>query len=368
MKELQEACLSDVLKAISLDDNDSEQYFIASLVYGCMGDLDNALLYAFEASKRSIFDSRPYHMTFLVFVAKNLIDEALRVLADMEHEFPSDFSIILNKVEMDHYLYGPEVALASIKTALETWYQLFNHTFSNLESQEGDDKTTNSLPGRSIIRTIFPRKDNPDTRSVFWLFNTSKTPKFQSQMTFSFFNDIKDSIILLALLLQKMAMIYLELRSYESAKKCIDDIKSLGYVFPEVYLLDAMYHKGIGSVEKYEEYLETALYLNPNHVESLHQLVLFYLEQYDKFDDQKSKLMNLELAEETARHLVKVSPKNFISWQVLGRVLHEMNVDIGESLSCFSRALELKDFVSIIPFKRIVRRLKPNDLNVKTVV
>lgn len=358
---------NSILTAISLDDNDHELYFYAALIFALLDDLDNALLYSFQASKRSLFDSRPYHMMFLVFLNKGLFDEALKVLTDMEHEFPADFGIILNKIDFDFNFYGAESALSTARQALDRWFNIFSGTFFSQDKKSGIqiNFAATLTPLMDIFKTssgdIF---ETPKSN----ISNGSKVTATELKLNISYPHDRQDALLLLNSIILKMAEIYLEMKNYELCIKYINDIHTLGYMFPEVFLIKAKYFKSQQNREKCRECLETANFLNPNHFGVLHDLSIFYLEEYSQGQgpQKQKRSLYISLAEESARKLVSVAPKNFISWQCLGQILNELDNN-EESLYCLNRALELENFSNKIPFKNIFRRLRANDRNVETI-
>ncbi|KAF0988128.1 hypothetical protein HZS_7778 [Henneguya salminicola] len=368
---------TDILKALELDDKDHEIYFYAALIFALSDETDIALSYSFEATRRSLFDPRPYHLMFLILVSKRLYDEAIKVIMDIEHEFPSDFGVLINKINFEHYYYGPETALNSIRNALEMWHGMYSFSSVNAFSDEPDgDKSSPQEAYLSISEIInkshsdrLNKEQYTELATFSELFKIQKT---NMKIVLTSPHDVKESIILLILLFQKLAEIYLDTKDMEGLSKCLSDILSLGYTCPEVFLTQAKYYKALDEPKKCKECIETALYLEPNHVDSLYYLTLHCLEEYEKEQSEHSNDLQqtrqyLISAEENARRLVKVAPKNFISWQCLGKVLHETG-NHEESAYCLNRALELERFFSILPFKTVFRRFKPSDINISNVI
>lgn len=362
---------ADILWALELDDNNHEVYFYAGLIFVLLDEPESAFYYACQATKRSIFDVRPYHLLFLVLVYRRLYEDAIQVLVDSEREFPHDFGLLLNKINFERYYYGPETALGSAKSVLEIWHSLYTKSIVTCQSEPGTgsrssagQRSTPALPLSVKSEKAFPLEQPLVIEGAVLTVEDTKIVLSAPQ-------EIKDASLFLTILMTTMADLYYAIGDTEGLQNSLNEIFSLGLTSPDAFAMKAKFHAAKGERDQIRECLETALFLEPNHITSLYQYVQFCLEELDVYNknesDNHSVHEDLVLAEETARHLVKVDARNFISWQCLGKVLHEAGKQ-DESAYCLKRALELESFCSILPFKTIFRHYRPSDANLTNVV
>ncbi|KAF1744003.1 hypothetical protein MXB_2352, partial [Myxobolus squamalis] len=188
-------------------------------------------------------------------------------LDDNDHEIYFYASLIfafLDEIDTAlQYYYGPETALLTVKGALELWNKDFD-TKSNIT----DPQVSHDVPIKFASFSRF----NKDRYRGLTIFEERFKP-----------SKINPKILLLSPH-DKLAEISLALYDTE----------------------------GLREAEKCKECLETALYLEPNHADSLYHLVLFFLEKYEKdksqnkTDEDAPLRQFIILAEENARRLVKL--------------------------------------------------------------